>query len=52
MIVSTSANGFNIFKPTLDEASSHDSEEEHDKDPIPQIKEEDLDRYFGNLKIK
>jgi hypothetical protein len=41
MLISTSANGFNIFKPSLDEESSKDSDEE--KQEIPKILESDLD---------
>ena len=50
MITSTSGNGFNVFKPTLDEEDKSSDEEEDEKE-IPKINEEDLDKYFGKLSI-
>lgn len=49
MLTSTSASGFNVFKPTLDEESSKSSSSEGE---IPVIKESDLDEYFGKMSLK
>jgi len=49
MITSTSASGFNVFKPTLDEDSVKSSSSDGE---IPVIKETDLDEYFGKMSIK
>ncbi|CAD8113164.1 unnamed protein product [Paramecium primaurelia] len=52
MIVSTSANGFNVFKPTLDEEEKKSEQSEEDQDQIPVIKEEDLNKYFQQMSIQ
>ncbi|CAD8210558.1 unnamed protein product [Paramecium octaurelia] len=52
MIVSTSANGFNVFKPTLDEEEKKSEQSEEDQAQIPVIKEEDLNKYFQQMSIQ
>ncbi len=49
VILSTSGDGFHIFKPALDDDLSED-ENEREKD-IPKIKESDLNKFFGDMNL-
>ena len=56
MIISTSLDGFNVFKPALDDEEEanrekEEEEEENDKGKIKVIKESELNDYLARLSL-
>lgn len=50
MVLSTSNNGFNVFKPNL-KGVDEESAGEEDEGKIPKIKEEELDKYLEKMSL-
>jgi len=51
MLICTAEDGFNLFKPALNEDLSEDEEEDDGHEQIPEIKEKDLEKYLNRLSL-